>query len=585
VSAPAAGREQAPTRRVLTARAIRVAALAPIVVIGLSVLILGDGSRSDLAGAALLGLVVVVLAGLTTDRLRRLDVEPAPLLPAVIGALGVLVGVVALSLASALAAPRLSVSFGVVIVAAAFALPERQRLPLIAFALAGWAATLFLDGSSDPLELVTQLSGAVALAYVSLLCTSSLEAALAVEREASRASRTRASLLSSVLRLQALEPAAVADAVVRGAREAGFDSALLRVTDGPDLRLVAARPVPGDDPPMRLGPGVGIASIARRTGQPVLVRDYGEHPARLADRPELRGSIAIPITVEGSIGAVLIAGRREAGLTPLQLQAIELLAEEAGVALGRARRFAADASTVAELRRLDDRTHDFVSTVSHELRTPMTVINGLGQTLSRRWDDLSSERRADLLRRIDENAERLAVMVRSLVDTSALDRGQLVARTTRVDLAGCVRSVLGRLGPVMEDHPIHLEVADGMAVEADPSLLEHVVENLLSNAVRHTPPGTKVWVRAGRTGSEIAVEVIDDGPGIPEADLPHVLERFYRAGEPTTRPSGGLGLGLALSQQILRAHDRELTVRSREGRGTAFAFELPAAEEGSDRRH
>lgn len=572
-----------PTRRGLTARAIRVAALAPIVVIGLSVLAL-SGPRATWAGAALLVLVTVVLGGLTTARLRELDAEPAPLLPAVIGALGVLVGVLTLSLATTLDAPPLSVAFGVVVVIAAFALPERQRPPVIAIALAGWSVTLLVDGGVDGTELVTQLGGAAALAYVALRCTRSLEAALAVEREASRASRTRASLYASVLRMQALEPAAVADAVVRGARDAGFDCALMRVTDGPDLRLVAGRPLGGDDPPVRLGAGRGLVGLARETGETVCVEDYEQHPARRTDGSGTRGAIAIPISIDGSIGAVLFAGRREPGLTPLQRQAIELLAEEAGLALARARRFAADASTVSELRRLDDRTHDFVSTVSHELRTPMTVIDGLGQTLNRRWDDLAPERRADLLRRIDENAERLAVMVRSLVDTSALDRGQLVAGTSRVDLAGCVRSVLGRLGPVIERHPVRLEVAEGVAVEADPSLLEHVVENLLANAARHTPPGTTVWVRARRKGTEVIVEVIDDGPGIPAEDLPHVLERFYRAGEPTTRTSGGLGLGLALSQQILRAHDRELTVRSEEGRGTAFRFRLPAAQDPSGRR-
>jgi signal transduction histidine kinase len=570
-------RERPPARRVLTTRAIRVAAITPIVVLGASVLIQGEGGRSDLLGVALLGLVIVVLGGLTTERLRQLDAEPAPLLPAVIGALGVLAGVITLTVATTLDAPRLTICFGVVIVAAAFALPERQRLPLIGWALLGWALTLLIDGTVTPVEGVTQLLGAVALAYVALLCTGSLEAALAVERDAARASRTRAALLASVLRLQALEPVAVADAVVRGVREAGFDSALLRVIDGPDLRLVAARPLPGEDPPLRLAPGQGIVSVARRTGEPVVVREYGQHPARIRGQEQLRGAVAMPVFVDGAMAAVLFAGRRAPGLTPLQLQAIELLADEAGIALARARRFAADASTVAELRRLDDRTHDFVSTVSHELRTPMTVIDGLGQTLHRRWDDLPPDRRADLLRRIDENAERLAVMVRSLVDTSALDRGQLVARTKEVDLQASIEAVLGRLGPVTEQHPVHLEVVEDVTVEADPSLLEHVIENLLTNAARHTPAGTQVWVRARREGDEVAVEVADDGPGIAPEDLPHVLERFYRAGEPTTRPSGGLGLGLALSQQILRAHGRELMVRSELGRGTAFAFRLPIA--------
>jgi signal transduction histidine kinase len=179
------------------------------------------------------------------------------------------------------------------------------------------------------------------------------------------------------------------------------------------------------------------------------------------------------------------------------------------------------------------------------------------------------------LRRIDENADRLAVMVRSLVDTSALERGQLVARSEPFDLGACIAQVMGRLGPLLEEHRTTIDVPEGTWVLAEPSLLEHVVENLLSNAARHTPAGTLVAVVADVRGDEVEVVVADDGPGIDPADLPHVLERFYRAGQPTTRPSGGLGLGLALSQQVLNAHDRELTVASSPGEGTRFVFRLP----------
>lgn len=569
------------TRRALTARAIRAAALAPVLVVAGSAVVLGGVEQPLVLTAALL-VVVVAVFGLTTERLRQLETDNPPLLPAVIGAIGVAAGVVALAVGSRLDVQRLTIIFGVVIVAAAFALPERHRLPLILWSLLGWGAALAIDGVDDPVVLATQMGGAGGLAYVALLCTGSLEDALAIEREASRDSRTRASLLASVLRLQALEPAAVAQAVVRGAREVGLDSATLRVVDGPDLRLVAARPLDGLDPPLRLKSDRGLASLARRTGRPVVVSEYGAHPASIPEGGPLRGAIATPIVVEGEIAAVLVAGRRETGLTWLQVEAIELLAEEAGLALGRARRFAADASTVAELRRLDERTHDFVSTVSHELRTPMTVIDGLGQTLARRWDDLLPERRADLLRRIDQNAERLAVMVRSLVDTSALDRGELVAQTSRVGLAACVNAVLGRLASLFEEHPVRVHVDEDLAVDADPSLLEHVIENLLSNAARHTPPGTQVWIRASPDGDDVEIVVADDGPGIPREDLPHVLERFYRAGQPTTRPSGGLGLGLALSQQVLQAHGSDLEVRSGPGGGTSFGFRLQAAPGAAD---
>jgi signal transduction histidine kinase len=562
-------------------RITRTAALVPIVVLGMAVLLASEAGPvpTTIGIVALLGSLVVAAVS------RAGTVLPAAgspeVTPAVLGAAGVLVSVVLLVAALGEDPQRFTLVFGVVVVAAAFALPRRHRGPLILWALVGWAVSLWFGGVRDGTALATQLGGAVLIALVALRTTAALETALRIERTASRASRTRASLLASVLRLQSLEPQAIAEAVVTGVREAGLDDAVLRAVEAAELRTISVRTADGiATPPAVIGIDEGLAGIACRSGRVEVVDDYGTQPFALPGAGDLRGMIAAPVRVDGELTAVLIGARRAVGLTAVHRQAVELLAEEAGVAFGRARRFAADAATVSELRRLDERTHDFVSTVSHELRTPMTVITGLGQTLARRWEDLDGQRRADLLRRIDENADRLAVMVRSLVDTSALERGQLVVRAEPVDLATSVARVLGRLGPLLEEHRTSVEVPDGTWVVADPSLLEHVVENLLSNAARHTPPGTAVVVTVRAIDGEVELEVVDDGPGIDPADLPHVLERFYRAGEPTTRPSGGLGLGLALSQQVLRAHGRDLTVASAAGEGTRFAFRLPAHRPG-----
>lgn len=497
---------------------------------------------------------------------------------AAVAAVAVVVGTALVATIGGLDPQLFTLGFGVVVVVVSFALRRPLHRPVLLLAVAGWAAALWFGGVRDVTAVVTQLAGAGLLALVALRTTSSLAAALRIERDASAASRTRASLLASVLRLQSLEPDEVAEAVVRGVQDAGFDVAALRLLDGDRSRLVAVRTADGmPSPPATMDPGEGVAGIALREGRAVVVDHYPRHPVALEGVDDLGGMIAVPVRVEEAIAGVLVAGRRPAGVTELGREAVELLAKEVGAALRRARRFTADAATVAELRRLEGQTNDVMSTVSHELRTPMTVITGLGQTLARRWDDLDPARRADLLRRIEQNAERLGVMLRSLVDTSALERGQLVARPMPVDLATGVGAVLGRLTPVLEDHLITVDVPPGTIVVADQALVEHVLENLLTNAARHTPPGTRVSVTARHHDDEVEVAVADDGPGIPGPDLPHVLERFYRAGEPATRPVGGLGLGLALSQQVLRAHDRELTVSSTPGRGTRFAFELPAA--------
>jgi signal transduction histidine kinase len=221
------------------------------------------------------------------------------------------------------------------------------------------------------------------------------------------------------------------------------------------------------------------------------------------------------------------------------------------------------------------RTQDFISTVSHELRTPLTVIQGLGQTLSRRWDDLEDARRADLLGRIDANAERLTVMVRSLLDTSAMEEGRLDLCPQPLPLRATIVRLLHRLATVTAAHPVELLVADDLEVVVDPGLFEHVIENLLTNVAKHTPQGTRVRVAAVPRDGQVRVEVSDDGPGIAEEDLPHVLDRFFRGGAPTRRTSSGLGLGLALAEQIVRAHGSALEVLSEPGEGTTFRFAVP----------
>jgi signal transduction histidine kinase len=309
-----------------------------------------------------------------------------------------------------------------------------------------------------------------------------------------------------------------------------------------------------------------------------VLEDLAEDPGALPWAAGMHGVIAAPLRVGAEVAAVLVATRRPPGLGRTQREAVHLLAEEGGAALARARTFTDDAATVDQLRRLDELTHDFVSTVSHELRTPMTVLTGLGRTLDRRWEELSDERRTDLLRRIDANAQRLAAMVSSLIDTSAHDQGRLVAHPEVVAPAELVADVLGRLDTLLSGHVVEVDVTDGEAAVADPGLIAHVLENLLGNAARHTPVGTQVQVTVRRVDGEVEVAVADDGPGIPEADLPHVLERFFRGGTHETRTAGGLGLGLALARQIVAAHGGELVVASRPGEGTRFSFRLPTAD-------
>jgi two-component system phosphate regulon sensor histidine kinase PhoR len=185
-----------------------------------------------------------------------------------------------------------------------------------------------------------------------------------------------------------------------------------------------------------------------------------------------------------------------------------------------------------------------------------------------------------LIGRLAANAERLGRMVTNLLDMSRLYQEGVRVDLSPVPLADVVRAVADRLETLSLDHEIRCEVLAEPTALADAVLLEHVLENLISNAVKHTPRGTHVSVRLEERRDLAVIRVSDDGPGIPVAELPRLTERFFRGGDPMTRETSGLGLGLALVADILLAHGTRLHVESGEGQGAEFSFSLEVLADG-----
>jgi signal transduction histidine kinase len=276
--------------------------------------------------------------------------------------------------------------------------------------------------------------------------------------------------------------------------------------------------------------------------------------------------------------AVLTAGTQtERRLEPEEVEAIELLAAQAGRALENAQRFEDERRTVERLAELDRMKRDFLSTVSHEIRTPLTAIEGLGVTLEERWNALSEDTRRELINRMNANSATLNGIITSLLDFSRLEAGRLEAQIKRVDLHKLLGGVATRLDALLADHVFMLHVKQGLEVMGDPFLLDRVVENLLSNAAKHTPGGTRIEVSASADATIAEVSVTDLGPGMSEEDLKNIGQRFYRGGDPNARPTKGIGLGLALVREILELHGTELEVESKIGEGSRFTFRLPLA--------
>jgi K+-sensing histidine kinase KdpD len=249
------------------------------------------------------------------------------------------------------------------------------------------------------------------------------------------------------------------------------------------------------------------------------------------------------------------------------------LAEDAlRTALGREREAA------ARLRALDEMKTTFLHAVSHELRTPLAAILGSALTLDRDDIQLSEEDARDLVRRLASNARRLDRLLGDLLDLDRLDRGILEPKRRVVDVGDVLRSAAN--SPALADHPVDV-IAPRLLADIDQAMLERIVENLLANAARHTPAGTRVWVRVERAPGGLTLVVEDAGPGVPEALRGGVFEPF-RQGPQQAMHSPGVGIGLSLVAQFARLHHGRAWVEDRLGGGARFMVFLAAdVREGS----
>ncbi len=226
---------------------------------------------------------------------------------------------------------------------------------------------------------------------------------------------------------------------------------------------------------------------------------------------------------------------------------------------------------------------DFVSTVSHELRTPLTSIYGFSETLLRRDVMFGDEERQTFLRYIASESQRLTTIVDALLNVARLDTGDLQVNLAETDVRDVVDQVLETVADAVSNgHRFVVQVPDEpLAARADPDKLRQVFAILVDNALRYSPDGGTVTVGAARRKETVEVSVADEGIGIPQADQEQIFRKFYRGADVELRAgAGGTGLGLFIARGLVTAMGGRIWVSSREGEGSRFAFELPAAAPG-----
>jgi two-component system, OmpR family, phosphate regulon sensor histidine kinase PhoR len=233
---------------------------------------------------------------------------------------------------------------------------------------------------------------------------------------------------------------------------------------------------------------------------------------------------------------------------------------------------------ITQLKQADEIRRDFVANVSHELRTPLSILRGYIETLLDD-PDTSAPELARILEVMKKHSDRLGVLVDDLLTLAQLESANPNLELSDVRLSELFAAIVRDWARKFAEKKLSIDVGvapDLPLVRADETRLQEILYNLLDNALKYTPPGGRIRLQAQRVGHEIALSVSDTGVGIPEADLPRIFERFYRADKARSRELGGTGLGLSIVKHIAQMHDGRVEAESELGRGTTIRVVLSA---------
>jgi two-component system, OmpR family, sensor histidine kinase KdpD len=335
-------------------------------------------------------------------------------------------------------------------------------------------------------------------------------------------------------------------------------------------------------------------SIAVKAGYPPedILDDADIAAAKWAwenDRAAGRGSDTLPgakrlflpmHTGRGAIGVMGIDSDKPGPLlTPDQRRLLDALGDQGALAIERVR-LVEEMDRVERAAETERLRSALLTSISHDLKTPLAAVLGAAGALRDLGDKLGDAEKADLLATIIDESERLNRFIANLLDMTKLESGAVTPNVALHDVGEIVGSALRRASRILSRHQIELELAPDLPMlQLDAVLFEQVLFNLLDNAAKYAPPETTIRIQSWRSGDSVCLRVLDEGGGIPAADLDHIFDKFYRA-QKTDQVRAGTGLGLAISRGFVEAMHGTIVAANRTDRsGAAFTISLPIPRE------
>jgi signal transduction histidine kinase/HD-GYP domain-containing protein (c-di-GMP phosphodiesterase class II) len=334
----------------------------------------------------------------------------------------------------------------------------------------------------------------------------------------------------------------------------------------------------------------GLTEWIHANNEPIIVDDV------LLDKRAATGEFLLATNIRSLIGIPLTNGHRVMGgiyvgdfvrkrFEEKHARLLSIMCDQLAIAIAKSklyeslrRKIQDFEKRVENLERVNHLKSEYVSHVSHELRTPLTSIKAYVETMFNHVEDLSLKERREFLGIVSKESERLIRIVNDILDVSNIEFGQRQLQRTSFNVQEILHEVVQMMQPKLDEKAISVEVEgpDTLPpVDADKDLLVQVCINLITNAVKYSPEGTQVRVRATEEPVDIKVSIEDQGIGIPETQIDKIFERYFRVKSEQSRHYDGVGLGLAIVKNIIEQHGGSINVTSEENVGSVFTFTIP----------
>jgi signal transduction histidine kinase len=303
---------------------------------------------------------------------------------------------------------------------------------------------------------------------------------------------------------------------------------------------------------------------------------FGEVFAGFRELSDMRTYLSMPLVHDGkTVGALALHFKDLNAVGAADKTFTQLLGNSAATALHRALSYDRERERRRSAEVLAQAREDVLGVVAHDLRNPLNLILMTGELLLQ--ENLSDERRKDMLKIGMRAAQQMNRLIDDLLDTVRLQAGTFALDVEEVPVDSIIRQAEETFRPIADRRHLNLEVAceDDARVRADPARVSQIVGNLIGNAIKFTPEKGTIKVRAKPHDKQVIFEVADDGPGISPDSMSHLFDSFWQARKNDQR---GVGLGLAIVKELVEAHGGKIWVESKVNEGSKFSFSLPAVD-------